>query len=308
MIEFQSAHPVRGATARASSFRSPRPDFNPRTSQTPTGSRRFQSTRPVWGATGCTRLRLCSSTEFQSTRPVWGATVRRGDRGDGHPISIHAPRVGRDRFLDYRHKFIRRFQSTRPVWGATAVPAWWQLHTAISIHAPRAGCDAGRRGHLTSRASISIHAPRARCDNVRSVQGGWLPVFQSTHPVRGATMDKAAAAGNNEFQSTRPVWGATMCTSRRRSSATISIHAPRVGRDNCICVDIRVSLHFNPRAPCGARRSLTATLTMLMNFNPRAPCGARPGRRTSCSTRKYFNPRAPCGARHAAADGHDAAR
>ena len=229
---------------------------------------------------------------------MWGATVRRGDRGDGHPISIHAPRVGRDRFLDYRHKFIRRFQSTRPVWGATAVPAWWQLHTAISIHAPRAGCDAGRRGHLTSRASISIHAPRARCDNVRSVQGGWLPVFQSTHPVRGATlrgsvssparsgfqsthpvrgatMDKAAAAGNNEFQSTRPVWGATMCTSRRRSSATISIHAPRVGRDNCICVDIRVSLHFNPRAPCGAR----------------------PGRRTSCSTRKYFNPRAPCGAR-----------
>ena len=193
--------------------------------------------------------------KFQSTRPVWGATAVPAWWQLHTAISIHAPRVGRDsstrRSRRRASHFNPRapcgarqfdeeiaatgipFQSTRPVWGATAVPAWWQLHTAISIHAPRAGCDAGRRGHLTSRASISIHAPRARCDNVRSVQGGWLPVFQSTHPVRGATlrgsvssparsgfqsthpvrgatMDKAAAAGNNEFQSTRPVWGATL--------------------------------------------------------------------------------------------------
>ena len=78
--------------------------------------------------------------------------------------------------------------------------------------------------------------------------------FQSTHPVRGATMDKAAAAGNNEFQSTRPVWGATVrsykkrcttyrfqstrpvwgataCSAKRFNADMISIHAPRVGRD-----------------------------------------------------------------------------
>ena len=216
MIEFQSAHPVRGAT--------------------------------FFG------FRILPAPLFQSTRPVWGATLTARRWPTDGKISIHAPRVGRDccaRMVAAAHSdFNPRapcgarqfdeeiaatgipFQSTRPVWGATAVPAWWQLHTAISIHAPRAGCDAGRRGHLTSRASISIHAPRARCDNVRSVQGGWLPVFQSTHPVRGATlrgsvssparsgfqsthpvrgatMDKAAAAGNNEFQSTRPVWGAT---------------------------------------------------------------------------------------------------
>ena len=194
MIEFQSAHPVRGAT--------------------------------FFG------FRILPAPLFQSTRPVWGATVRRGDRGDGHPISIHAPRVGRDRFLDYRHKFIRRFQSTRPVRGATRIDifpnAYKQFQSThpvrgatltrknrwctwtISIHAPRAGCDAGRRGHLTSRASISIHAPRARCDNVRSVQGGWLPVFQSTHPVRGATLrGSVSSPARSGFQSTHPVRSAT---------------------------------------------------------------------------------------------------
>ena len=79
--------------------------------------------------------------------------------------------------------------------------------------------------------------------------------------------------------------------------------------------------HFNPRAPCGARRrSLIWPNCWPNNFNPRAPCGARP-RTTGLSfssplfqsTRPvwgatqraihrffawdYFNPRAPCGAR-----------
>ena len=33
------------------------------------------------------------------------------------------------------------------------------------------------------------------------------------------------------FQSTRPVWGATIRTARKTTTSTISIHAPRVGRD-----------------------------------------------------------------------------
>ncbi len=193
MIEFQSAHPVRGAT--------------------------------FFG------FRILPAPLFQSTRPVRGATR-----------------------IDIFPNAYKQFQSTHPVRGATLTRKNRWCTWTISIHAPRAGCDAGRRGHLTSRASISIHAPRARCDNVRSVQGGWLPVFQSTHPVRGATlrgsvssparsgfqsthpvrgatMDKAAAAGNNEFQSTRPVWGATSIRIAVLLRSAISIHAPRVGRD-----------------------------------------------------------------------------
>ena len=79
--------------------------------------------------------------------------------------------------------------------------------------------------------------------------------FQSTRPLRGATPAlQAVMRAGMEFQSTRPLRGATW----------------RDGRC-CYYVD-----YFNPRAPCGARRSCGAQLPPFqMHFNPRAPCGAR---------------------------------
>ena len=65
MIEFQSAHPVRGATF-----------FGFRILPAPL----FQSTRPVWGATDSTDRQLYIDMIFQSTRPVWGATEDVGNR------------------------------------------------------------------------------------------------------------------------------------------------------------------------------------------------------------------------------------
>ena len=81
MIEFQSAHPVRGATITPSMFTLVSAYFNPRA---PCGARqtriefasdniKFQSTRPVWGATWTAFLAMLTP-KFQSTRPVWGAT------------------------------------------------------------------------------------------------------------------------------------------------------------------------------------------------------------------------------------------
>ena len=79
--------------------------------------------------------------KFQSTRPVWGATRDAHRAVERTPISIHAPRVGRDdpngspatAARDFnprapcgaRHSasmtvsLSLAFQSTRPVWGAT---------------------------------------------------------------------------------------------------------------------------------------------------------------------------------------------
>ena len=34
-------------------------------------------------------------------------------------------------------------------------------------------------------------------------------------------------------------------------------------------------MHFNPRAPCGARLPLAMQIYNHYHFNPRAPCGAR---------------------------------
>ena len=57
----------------------------------------FQSTRPLWGATAAGTDNWSGGWTFQSTRPLWGATDRYSvpDRGT-HNISIHAPLVGRD--------------------------------------------------------------------------------------------------------------------------------------------------------------------------------------------------------------------
>ena len=55
------------------------------------------------------------------------------------------------------------------------------------------------------------------------------------------------------FQSTRPAWGATETAELFNVELLISIHAPRVGRD---VEENKVSdavMHFNPRAPRGAR-------------------------------------------------------
>ena len=56
----------------------------------------FQSTLPVWGGTAIMRGQE-HSIVFQSTLPVWGGTGGRRAEALERAISIHPPRVGRDR-------------------------------------------------------------------------------------------------------------------------------------------------------------------------------------------------------------------
>ena len=61
---------------------------------------------------------------------------------------------------------------------------------------------------------------------------------------------------------------------------------------------MRIRERFNPRAPCGARRTCrTPVRRGAMHFNPRAPCGARRRAFQWPRRSRHFNPRAPCGAR-----------
>ena len=160
----------RGVRRVSQRCRSPDSCFNPRT---PRGVRhvavhrqrtdwRFQSTRPVRGATP-RHADLEHIVSFQSTRPVRGATRFNGPNQAFFLVSIHAPRAGRDDVL-LCCGFLR----------------------IVSIHAPRAGRD-----DLFYRAGVpihvSIHAPRAGRDPARDDKAVQAEVFQSTRPVRGAT-------------------------------------------------------------------------------------------------------------------------
>ena len=257
---------------------------------------RFQSTRPVWGATPFASISLAAFLSFQSTRPVWGATQWVAFKDMLTLISIHAPRVGRDYADNTRLSTSSDFNPRAPCGARQAIRAVYVRSVLISIHAPRVGRDTV--GVLfRNREWISIHAPRVGRDQRVSQY----------------------CAGVNAFQSTRPVWGATIAEGDHKNHFAISIHAPRVGRDLEFLpksAEVRISIHaprvgrdrqqatvqygkpnFNPRAPCGARRVDRVYRKTVVYFNPRAPCGARHQKKVCQYIKKHFNPRAPCGAR-----------
>jgi len=232
----------------------------------------FQFTRPAWGATPSMFPSIANAT-FQFTRPAWGATDRSQRAILDGDVSIHAPRVGRDK-IGFGLEWIDIY---------------------VSIHAPRVGRDGGivikkegidcfnsraprgaRRPNATMRhrPNVSIHAPRVGRDYLESVvtNSSW---FQFTRPAWGATY----AAGTRilkriSFNSRAPrgarhppinTSSASICFNSRaprgarQKSHTgwrdflVSIHAPRVGRDRDHPGSVRGITSFNSRAPRGAR-------------------------------------------------------
>ncbi len=152
-LQFQSTHPLRGATI----ILCPHSFCNSQ----------FQSTHPLRGATTKIINKLKTNVEFQSTHPLRGATLPGAVWASGSGISIHAPLAGCD-VLQAEEGFA--------------------VLREISIHAPLAGCDKNC-GTCRYHHHISIHAPLAGCDNQFSRESArWLRAFQSTHPLRGATL------------------------------------------------------------------------------------------------------------------------
>ena len=101
------------------------------------------------------------------------------------------------------------------------------------------------------------------------------------------------------FQSTRPVRGATLSSVDAYASLSVSIHAPRTGRDADRQSKTRVKLCFNPRAPYGARPLLNAASGLAATFQSTRPVRGATSRRTQAFLLlNCFNPRAPYGARH----------
>ena len=161
-----------------------------------------------------------------------GATGGASSSMTANIISIHAPREGSDVRLQSFCPFFSGFQSRLPVRGATPLVVHRVPAHRISIHAPRAGSDDVRRGKFRRLYKISIHAPREGSDVDHLLLLVHPGGFQSTLPVRGATLSLSHArvilAG---FQSTLPVRGATTVTAHQYQQGAISIHAPREGSD-----------------------------------------------------------------------------
>ena len=106
---------------------------------------------------------------------------------------------------------------------ATCNPAAHKIPERISIHAAREG------GDLLALFSLSAHSR-----------------FQSTPPVKAATMADFNKRLDNEFQSTPPVKAATLHHPRFARASAISIHAAREGGDILLrmwTIRIEISIH-----------------------------------------------------------------
>ena len=109
---------------------------------------------------------------------------------------------------------------------------------------------------LCIAAHISIHAPHAGRD---------LQYIAESLPA-------------DKFQSTRPMRGATVIEGLGVDAVDISIHAPHAGRDSRGLTAPRpIRTYFNPRAPCGARPVTHDMTAEAVNISIHAPHAGRDG-------------------------------
>ena len=189
--------------------------------------------------------------EFQSTRPVWGATFSR-----------------------YHFVGVGVFQSTRPVWGATCnCPI---VETGLVNFNPRAPCGARLSGdHSTlHRKNFNPRAPcGARRFKTRSVF--WFGHFNPRAPCGARRLSWCMPIPSVKFQSTRPVWGATLHRFPSQTRCQISIHAPRVGRDDSPSWLLLLPLQFQSTRPVwGATPERVYVVTSFIFQSTRPVLGA----------------------------------
>ena len=204
-----------------------------------------------------------------------GATLQEGKQAYGSNISIHAPHAGRD--LRSRSKTRRNsdFNPRAPCGARHTTNNNYKQYVNISIHAPHAGRD---------RFCKHLHLQK--------------PYFNPRAPCGARRNGRVAPIGPRGFQSTRPMRGATLQEGKQAYGSNISIHAPHAGRDLRSRSKTRRNSDFNPRAPCGARHTTNNNYKQYVNISIHAP---HAGRDRFCKhlhlQKPYFNPRAPCGAR-----------
>ncbi len=157
----------------------------------------------------------------------------------------------------------------------------------ISIHAPLAGCDLFV-DLFDNSSLISIHAPLAGCDESSLTLDVFWKVFQSTHPLRGATRVPVHRQRGVWISIHAPLAGCDALGGIHQSGAGISIHAPLAGCDTSEGGQFYNGMDFNPRTPCGVRRRPARRCSDRRNFNPRTPCGVRLSFSSTPSMRAQF--------------------
>ena len=187
-------------------------------------------------------------------------------------ISIHAPLAGCDAARPARCTRLRAFQSTHPLRGATLIPSNSAAFFCISIHAPLAGCDSS---YLAVSLWMADFNPRTPC-GVRP-----CPRYPARQPTPGdfnprtpCGVRRAACSLDNykfKFQSTHPLRGATLFSFRAISQSIFQSTHPLRGATPSLLYGMRKAMYFNPRTPCGVRLLRLLANSILNKFQSTHP-------------------------------------
>ena len=163
---------------------------------------------------------------------------------DTTPISINSPRRGR---------------------GGGVHPPPFTIHSpGLVLHrrSPPGGAAPDNFNPLSphgERLSVMAHTSTAK--QFQSTLPAWGETFricapamycsrfQSTLPAWGETIDQQSPVSRVEFQSTLPAWGETVPRLGSRGGGAISIHSPRMGRDEMAAAFKAKCLEFQSTLP-----------------------------------------------------------
>ena len=186
----------------------------------------FQSTLPLRGATGIEAVHIQGNVDFNPRSPC-------GER-----------RLTKKRFTGYL-----QFQSTLPLRGATTSSGTGKRSWIISIHAPLAGSDDGAARH-SAGPGISIHAPLAGSDLLLIKMARCMQDISIHAPLAGSDeSNDQNSTDNSEFQSTLPLRGATVAAEGQYAFNIISIHAPLAGSDGAEAAYVYIAGKFQSTLP-----------------------------------------------------------
>ena len=119
---------------------------------------------------------------------------------------------------------------------------------------------------------ISIHAPLTGCDSTLPLRLMPFTSFQSTHPLRDATLFFLQHYNIIIYFNPRTPYGMRRKALRNRQQRRkISIHAPLTGCDAVYQALTTRTQYFNPRTPYGMRLVLCITLSASFIISIHAP-------------------------------------
>ncbi len=164
-----------------------------------------------------------------------------------------------------------QFQPTHPLRGATFVNRRSETALLFQPTHPLRGATPSRAGSPRP-ANISTHAPLAGCDAMSAVYKLAQSKFQPTHPLRGATQGGRCEDHHDGISTHAPLAGCDgqECVNKMLE-CVISTHAPLAGCDGEGAYKIEPLKYFNPRTPCGVRRTNPNVYVPLLQFQPTHP-------------------------------------